>query len=589
MKVFNDQVGVELPEELVQALSLYRKQRGFEAEVWVNAKSYILNEYMRASRLNTVVVAVSGGVDSALVLSLVSFASKKEQSPIKKIVAINLPAMNNIGATGQDKSYQRALDLCQELNLELKTIDVSPLQNEIISLAEKQLNLFADDWAKGQTVAYSRTPVLYGITSILSANGFSAIIGGTTNRDEGAYLGYVGKASDGMVDVQLISDLHKSEVYASAKYLNVPESIINAVCTGDMFDGRVDEEVFGASYDFVELYLWYLNLDLKVQEKFKTNLSQKALERFELYAKNLENLHSYNAHKYLAGSPAVHLDILESNIRGGWQIQKNFWLEQLEKTPDIGSLNHLGKFTSNFDLAITQEMESSSNSISEVHDIGVSNLITIDNFFTSDFINKIHEEINNNNLDSINEIGGKTDVDISYLNKSKRINIYHTKLSQLIWEKVKAHLSSIEKMNDYSYCDNKGHIYWKPVGINPYVKINQYYEGGLLVPHYDGAYEYNNKNKNMKTLIIYLEDNDAATRIIDDKQAHIKNTERMFSDGNKDDIIDLSDILFHKTSVKNRVMIFDNKLLHDSTLLKNGRKTILLTEVVYEKVTYPKN
>lgn len=137
---------------------------------------------MRNAKLNTVVVAVSGGVDSALVLALVNFASKSSASPIKKIVPITLPALNNQGATGQDSSSSRASELCNVLSLELFKINVSPIQNQIIELAQEQLKLKADDWSKGQTVAYSRTPVLYGITSILSANGFSSIIAGTTNK-----------------------------------------------------------------------------------------------------------------------------------------------------------------------------------------------------------------------------------------------------------------------------------------------------------------------------------------------------------------------------------------------------------------------
>ena len=51
---------------------------------------------------------------------------------------------------------------------------------------------------------------------------------GTTNRDEGAYLGFFGKASDGMVDLQPISDLHKSEVRALATRLGVPAEIVEA-------------------------------------------------------------------------------------------------------------------------------------------------------------------------------------------------------------------------------------------------------------------------------------------------------------------------------------------------------------------------
>ncbi|WP_258957573.1 hypothetical protein [Legionella sainthelensi] len=44
------------------------------------------------------------------------------------------------------------------------------------------------------------------------------------NRDEGSYVGFFGKASDAMVDIQLISDLHKSEVKKLALFLNIPQA-----------------------------------------------------------------------------------------------------------------------------------------------------------------------------------------------------------------------------------------------------------------------------------------------------------------------------------------------------------------------------
>ena len=79
-------------------------------------------------------------------------------------------------------------------------------------------------------------------------------------KRQGGYIGFFGKASDGMVDIQLISDLHKSEVHALARHLDVPASVIAAVPTGDVFDGRTDEEMIGASYDFIELYMLVLAL-----------------------------------------------------------------------------------------------------------------------------------------------------------------------------------------------------------------------------------------------------------------------------------------------------------------------------------------
>lgn len=406
------------------------------------------------------------------------------------------------------------------------------------------------------------------------------------NRDEGAYLGYVGKASDGMVDVQLISDLHKSEVYACARFLDVPDSIIGAVCTGDMFDGRVDEEVFGTSYDFVELYLWYLNLNNFHQEKFKKSLDEESLEKFNMYASNLENLHSYNAHKYLAGSPAVHLDIFESNVKGGWQIQKQLWQEQLNKTVDKKFFKHLNNFSTKFQESIKEE-KNYTPQIENNFPVLNTNVKTIDNMFTPYFLRLLKEEINNSELENINEIGGNDKIDKSYLNKSKRINIYNPEFSDLLWNKIKEYLPKIEAIGEYGFCETDGHVYWKAVGVNPYIKLSQYNEGGMLVPHYDGVHRYNNIHRNMKTLIVYLEDNDCCTRILNDHQQDFKVKDRVFKDGNKNQIIVDKDILFSQNSVENKAIIFDNKLLHDSTVLKNGRKTILLTEVVYEKIIFP--
>ena len=119
-----------------------------------------------------------------------------------------------------------------------------------------------------------------------------------------------------MVDLQPISDLHKSEVYALAKLLEIPQDIIDAPPAGDVYDGRVDEEMIGAPYWFVELYLLYLSAQ---DESLLQTLSDEERQQFEHYQANLEELHRKNAHKYWVGSPAVHLDVYERFVPGGWQ------------------------------------------------------------------------------------------------------------------------------------------------------------------------------------------------------------------------------------------------------------------------------
>lgn len=98
-----------------------------------------------------------------------------------------------------------------------------------------------------------------------------------------------------------------------------------------MYDNRTDEIVFGASYDFVELYLNYLNMTEEEKNKMICNLNEESKKQFYFYANNLENLHRYNLHKYIAKSPAVHLDLYDSSVKGGWdnyyEITKK-WLEE---------------------------------------------------------------------------------------------------------------------------------------------------------------------------------------------------------------------------------------------------------------------
>ena len=57
------------------------------------------------------------------------------------------------------------------------------------------------------------------------------------------------KYGDGGVDVSPIADLYKTEVYALARALDLPESIKNAIPTDGLWDvDRTDEQQIGATY-----------------------------------------------------------------------------------------------------------------------------------------------------------------------------------------------------------------------------------------------------------------------------------------------------------------------------------------------------
>ncbi len=319
MKVYNAKSDKPMTKELHKLIEEMRLKKNFIAEDYVKQKANIINEYMRKFHLKSCVVAVSGGIDSAVVLGIINYAYRKENSPIEKVIPLLLPITKSTGVTNQLEATERGEELCKKLKLKPYIIDLSKINSLIREELEPVIGITGDDWAIGQLGPYTRTPILYYTTSLLCQENKNAIICGTTNKDEGSYLGYIGKASDGMVDVQIISDIHKSEVYKVGKFLKIPKSIMEVTPSGDMYDRRTDEMVFGAPYDFVELYLNYLNLNKKEKKELLKPLDEESKQQFDFYAKNLENLHKYNLHKYMGCSPAIHFDLWDSSVKGGWE------------------------------------------------------------------------------------------------------------------------------------------------------------------------------------------------------------------------------------------------------------------------------
>lgn len=319
MKVYNEKINKK-SSIIENSLSSYRKIRNFNPKEYIEKKVELINNYFNQSRLDTAVIALSGGIDSAIVFAILDRVKKSEKTNLKNIIPVTLPAISNTGVTNQDSSRSRAEELTNKFNYKLLEIDLSEGAKLLGEKVEKQLEVIGGDWAKGQYVPYLRTSTLYYFTSLLSQKGNRSVLVGTTNADEGQYLGYIGKASDGMVDIQPISDLHKSEIYLLAEYLELPQNIITVKPTGDMYDGRTDEEVFGTSYDNVEFYYYFMTLEKEIQldliEKFK---KENQYHVFEELQRNIENLHMYNLHKYIGCSPAVHLDIMPMRIKGGWK------------------------------------------------------------------------------------------------------------------------------------------------------------------------------------------------------------------------------------------------------------------------------
>ncbi|MCW3053809.1 MAG: hypothetical protein JWN14_2979 [Chthonomonadales bacterium] len=582
MRVYNPQPKETLFPELRTTLAALRRRRGFDAERYIQAKVIVLNTYMRKARLNACVLGVSGGVDSAVALGLAARARAQADSPLKKIVAVMMPIFDP-GATHQSEAEAKGREVALRFGIEPITVDLTAGHAALKSAVDAAMQVTGEPWASGQLVSYARTPALYYITSLLTQQGHAGILLGTTNRDEGGYLGFIGKASDAMVDVQILSDLHKSEIYAVARALDVPESILRATPTGDMYDARPDEEVFGAPYDFVELYLlWKDLISDDERDALQRDWSAEAQDQFAFFAHNLEELHRYNRHKYIGKSAAVHLDILHASTPGGW----NNSLYLTHRDPPLDTTHINGFFI--LDDATTSVLNGSPDPeierevLSDLKGLAL-HLHGVLRLEEAAALNAALEEIAWVPVGisgKRQEYRPETDVIGSW-----RATTYNPALARTLWNRIGSLLDSPRIMDASTPTDWDGTQVWRAVGVNPLLRLIRYQSGGALIPHYDAPFVYHEGKRTLVSVILYLDmggSEGGATRFVRDPQADLPVSERNLDDWPR--FAEEAEIQHTVRPGAGDCLVFDHRILHDAEAYTgSGHKLILRTDVIFER------
>ncbi|MDI6719164.1 MAG: NAD+ synthase [Methanomicrobiales archaeon] len=188
-----------------------------------------------------IVVGLSGGVDSAVAAALSARAIGGEN-----VLGLLMPSAVTAGEDLQD-----ARDLCRQLGIAGKEIPIEPMLQPFRAVPG-----FSDTpYLAGNLMARIRMALLYYF-----ANREERLVCGTSNRSE-YMLGYTTKYGDSAADFQPILHLYKTEVYALAEDLGIPDRIRSKAPSAGLWKGQTDEGELGLSYADIDAALAELERD----------------------------------------------------------------------------------------------------------------------------------------------------------------------------------------------------------------------------------------------------------------------------------------------------------------------------------------
>ncbi|MDA0996359.1 MAG: NAD(+) synthase [Proteobacteria bacterium] len=185
---------------------------------------------------DSLVVGVSGGIDSAVVSTICAASGMKT-------FALSMPI----------RQIQKQDDLskvhCKWLSANFKNVQVLNINlDSVFTEFEKASLTNSSEHAFANSRARLRMTTLYQVAG--SNNG---IVVGTGNKVEDFGVGFYTKYGDGGVDISPIADCTKTQVWDMGRELGINPAIIDAAPTDGLWlDGRNDEQQLGMSYQELE-------------------------------------------------------------------------------------------------------------------------------------------------------------------------------------------------------------------------------------------------------------------------------------------------------------------------------------------------
>jgi NAD+ synthase (glutamine-hydrolysing) len=202
-----------------------------------------LRDYAHKSGFKRALIALSGGIDSALVAVIAAAALGREN-----IVGVSLPS-----SISSQHSRDDARILAENLGIRFETIAIA----EAVAATEHSLQpLFA---GRPRDVAEENIQArIRGVLMMALSNKFGSLLLTTGNKSEVA-VGYCTLYGDMCGGLAVISDVFKTQVYALSRWINrekeiIPSNTIEKPPSAELRPGQTDQDSL-PPYDMLDAIL----------------------------------------------------------------------------------------------------------------------------------------------------------------------------------------------------------------------------------------------------------------------------------------------------------------------------------------------
>lgn len=223
-----------------------------------------MSDYLENSGAKGFCVGLSGGLDSAVVLSLCA--------KIAPTSALLMPTN-----ASQERHFNDALALAKSLKVEYKILNIQSILDSF--LQKCSIDDLSTNCAKlraGNISARIRMVLLYDYSALNSL-----LVVGTSNKSE-QMLGYGTIYGDMACALNPLAHIFKSDLFDFARFLGLSQNIINKAPSADLWINQSDEGEMGFNYTELDAVLKGICAGLDEKDLIKNygaELSEFVLKR----------------------------------------------------------------------------------------------------------------------------------------------------------------------------------------------------------------------------------------------------------------------------------------------------------------------